>query len=458
MRSRTFREGSVGLLILLGLLLFGGLIFWLRGLGIGQRSYKFMVQFANANGMREGAVVRYRGFEVGRIIAIQPDSNGVSVEIEISSPNLRMPKDIIIEANQSGLIGETTIDIRPKEDVELSSEAKSLSPSSDNCNPNLLVCGEDQLQGYVGVSFESLLRSTDRFSKLYTNPVFFQNINATAQNAGIAAAEIAALSKELALLSSTVRKELKGFSEVATSVTNATNQTSVQIVKTSEKYGEVATELSQLASNVNSLISENQGNLVNTLNSISDTSDKLRILLVGLEPTLDQVNSTLTSNNTEQLVQNLETLTANAAEASGNLREISSTLNNPTNLVVLQQTLDSARVTFENAQKITSDLDELTGNPTFRNNLLNLVNGLSSLVSSTEQLEEQIETAQVLETINTANTAKDKSKSNNNEVKDQEQNTILELAPTVPNSQSNPSGSPIAKKSIDLLPKSEIGN
>jgi len=43
------------------------------------------------------------------------------------------------------------------------------------------------------------------------------------------------------------------------------------------------------------------------------------------------------------------------------LRDVSNALNNPTNLLVLQQTLDSARVTFQNTQKITSDLDELTG-------------------------------------------------------------------------------------------------
>jgi len=48
---------------------------------------------------------------------------------------------------------------------------------------------------------------------------------------------------------------------------------------------------------------------------------------------------------------------------SANLRDISNALNSPTNLLVLQQTLDSARVTFQNAQKITSDLDELTGDP-----------------------------------------------------------------------------------------------
>jgi len=44
-------------------------------------------------------------------------------------------------------------------------------------------------------------------------------------------------------------------------------------------------------------------------------------------------------------------------------------------------------VTFANAQKISSDLDELTGDPKFRSNIRNLVNGLSGLVSSGSMLE-----------------------------------------------------------------------
>ena len=87
------------------------------------------------------------------------------------------------------------------------------------------------------------------------------------------------------------------------------------------------------------------------------------------------------------LVENLQTLSANAAEASGNLRNLTSAVGSTENVMLLQQTLDSARSTFQNAQKITADLDELTGDPAFRENLRNLVNNLSGLVASTQQLQ-----------------------------------------------------------------------
>jgi phospholipid/cholesterol/gamma-HCH transport system substrate-binding protein len=64
---------------------------------------------------------------------------------------------------------------------------------------------------------------------------------------------------------------------------------------------------------------------------------------------------------------------------------------------LIQQTLDSARSTFQNVQKITSDLDDLTGDPEFRENIRRLVNGLSGLVSSTQELQDRVETAETLE-------------------------------------------------------------
>jgi phospholipid/cholesterol/gamma-HCH transport system substrate-binding protein len=140
------------------------------------------------------------------------------------------------------------------------------------------------------------------------------------------------------------------------------------------------------------LIAENRDTLTHTLNSISETSDRLNTLV-------RQFDNTVAGVDTEQLVQNLETLTANAADASASFKEISSAFGEPSSLVTLQQTLDSARATFANTQKITADLEEFTGDPTFRNNVRRLVDGLSSLVSSTEQLEQQIQTAQALQSV-----------------------------------------------------------
>jgi phospholipid/cholesterol/gamma-HCH transport system substrate-binding protein len=91
-----------------------------------------------------------------------------------------------------------------------------------------------------------------------------------------------------------------------------------------------------------------------------------------------------------KLLDNLENLAENGAKASENLKTLTSTVNNPVMLLGLAQTLDSARVTFQNTQKITTDLEQVTGDPKLRQNLIKLINGLGKLVSSTESLDQQL--------------------------------------------------------------------
>ncbi len=149
--------------------------------------------------------------------------------------------------------------------------------------------------------------------------------------------------------------------------------------------------------NLNNLVNQNQGQISATLLSIQTTSGRIQALTQGLDTSVVQLNTGLSTVNTEELAKNIQLVVTNANETTRNLREISENLNNPSILLTVQQTLDSARATFENAQKITADVEQLTGDPTFRNNLRRLVDGLGNLVSSTENLEQQIHANKVLQ-------------------------------------------------------------
>lgn len=76
---------------------------------------------------------------------------------------------------------------------------------------------------------------------------------------------------------------------------------------------------------------------------------------------------------------------------TANLRDFSANLDDPQNTLLLEKTLNSARSAFENIRKITSDVDELTGNPQFRKDMERLIRGLSNLTSSTQLLQQQVE-------------------------------------------------------------------
>ncbi|NER79101.1 MAG: MCE family protein [Leptolyngbya sp. SIO1D8] len=385
MRARAIREGSVGLLILIGVGLFGGLVLWLRGLNPGSRNYNFAILFENTSGMQLGTAVRYRGVPVGRVVRIQPSSNEVEVHVEVTQADLRIPREARIEANQSGLIGETTIDITP--DAPLTDTEQTINPTSQDCDAGPVICEGDLLDGKVGVSYESLLRSTETLANTLADPALVNSLKTSLENAAVFTEEATALVGELTKLTLTAQEEITPLS---TSIQEATESTAA-----------AAQQIQLTAADARSLLEANQFNLTQTLDNITRGSDRLVAIADVLATQLED----------PQFLTELRTLSTNAAEASINLRNIAAdlsavtgSLNQPENLLLIQQTLESARDVFQSAQKILSDVDELTGDPAIRNNIRDLINGLSDLVSSTQILEQQVELAGALAPLSTLST------------------------------------------------------
>ncbi len=360
MNTRALRrEGTLGLLILLGIGLFSGLILWLRGFQPGGGSFRFIIAFDSANGLRRGAAVRYRGVNVGRVADVEPGPNGVNIVVEITRRDLLIPRKSQIISNQSGLVSETAIDITPLGKIADGTPG----PTDPACNVEAIICQNTTLVGETGASFEELLRVYGQLAETLNSERVLQNLSVTTQNIGEAASSVSQLSKNLASLSLTAEKRLSNVATAADSI------------------GRAADKLGGTAGEVNTLLNTNRASIARTLDSLSQTSADVRVVVASLRP--------LAENG--QFVRNLEELSANAAAAAISIRSLSSEASNPATLTALRDTLESARTTFQNAQKITADLDELTGDPQFRTNLRQLVNGLSSLVSTTNELERQLQ-------------------------------------------------------------------
>jgi phospholipid/cholesterol/gamma-HCH transport system substrate-binding protein len=371
MRSRTLREGSAGLLILLGVAVLGGLIFWLKGFSAGRRSYQVTVQFPSADGLQVGSSVHYRGVSAGKVTALRVSANFAEVDLKISPTSIVIPKNAVIQTSQSGLVGETFVDILPN--VDLSQAAASSDPLSANCDNAQVVCNGAYLKGTPGVTLTELTNSSIRFLNLFSDPAFVAEVRSLTRNSSNAAAGVAGLTKEVTGLAKSVRQELGGLSQ-------ATSNSAASIGRAANQFGLTAVQ-------VNQLLTQNRTTITGTLDSIGRISQQIEGLVSELAPT---------ANERGTLVQNLETLSNNAAQASNNLRNLTEAVGSSENILMLQQTLDSARATFQNAQKITSDLDDLTGDPSFRQNVRNLVNSLNHLVSSTQQLQQQTAIASAL--------------------------------------------------------------
>jgi phospholipid/cholesterol/gamma-HCH transport system substrate-binding protein len=410
MQSRAVREGSVGLMLIAGLGVFGAIFLWLKGLTPGNQTYSVIAQFAQAPGIQPGGVVRYRGIRVGKIAKIEPGVNGVAVTMQMDDPNLIIPKDVAVEISQTGLIGEPVVEITPRTNVaiNMSSIAKALDTK---CDQNIILCNNAKVDGQIGASFNELLRRATKLVELYNNPEVVKNINTTLIKAGNAAEDVSRLSKsfdklskEFSSLPKTVEIGLNNISSKANVLTVSLDRTSNKIGNTADKFNTTAEQLNataveykKLAISVNGLVSENRKTFSSSLTNFDKLSIDLRKTVNELNPSITKLNSTLSKVNSDKLAKDLEATLSNANQTSANLKTLTANLNDPKTLLMLQQTLDSARTTFQNTQKITADIDDLTGNPEFRSNLRNLVNGLGKLVSSAEQLEQQAKLAQSIE-------------------------------------------------------------
>ena len=399
--SRSVIQSAVGLMILASLGLLGVLILWLGNFKFGNRSYKATIIFPNTGGMNPGTKVSYRGVKVGSVLSVTPQADGVATQIEIFPATLIIPRDSAIEANQSGLVGETSIDIIPLSSKGL--DKVKAGPLDSNCDPKLIICNGSRLQGGEKLDVNSLIRSMLKISKILEDPAFTANIKDITKKTTLTLEKISILSEDVSGIIEDAKKAktIEHLNTTLTSVSQAMNDLAslqkettgfFEELKVNNTVGNLNSTLQSVdaaADKLQGFMAVNQQNIGHTLVSIGKTSDQLRFTLGRLDPLIDEVDQT-------QLVKNLKTMSENAVQITNNLKDLSVNLKDPNTILMLQQILDSARSSFENIQKITSDVDELTGNPKFRDDLLRLIQGLSNLLSSTQELHKQIEYAQLL--------------------------------------------------------------
>lgn len=373
------REGSVGLLVLFGLGLVTGLIFWIRGFNLGGRAYTLDVELVDALGLSVGSPVKFRGVKVGHIIQMRPQTQKVIVEVEITSSKVLIPRQSNVETSQSGFVGQAALEFRPTDLQVSDANLDELSPFEPNCDPRLIVCQGDRLKGASGNNLEELIRATMQIATQLGGT----DLKATLNNLSQAAVDVSQLSKD-------TKVALKDVSRAARSVNqlslDARQQLQTFTVAT-RSVTAAAQQVNQLGNEVNTLVRVNRGTLVTSLQNLQAASQELKVAVNGLSPVISRIHKS-------QLIENLEQLAANGAQASENLKTLTTAINNPATLVELTQTLDAARVTFQNTQKITSDLEQITGNAEFRQNLIRLINGLSKLISSSQDLQQQVQVAQ----------------------------------------------------------------
>ena len=357
MQRKTLRDGALGLFIIGGVVALAGSLLWLRGLQLNSSKFTFTIKIPDASGLNSGSVVRFRGVEVGRVISLTTQTEGVNVLVSIENAKLLIPKRSVAETNQSGFLGNTNIDIFPPKD-KLAIDP-NLNPLAKDCDGELIVCQGGEVIGSQGVSFVALLKDSSATLRKINSANLVDNLSDTLTATKATARSIQKLTDSANRVVGNFEGQIVKFGNTADAISGA------------------ATKVGNVANSAQDLIEVNREKLAQTLDGIAVTSKEAQALLASAKPLLSD----------GKLIANLQNLSENAAETSINLRKVSGELNDPTTIASLRETLDSARATFVNAKKITADLDELTGDPKLRSNIRNLINGLGGLLSTAPNLD-----------------------------------------------------------------------
>ncbi|MFN4279682.1 MlaD family protein [Thermosynechococcus sp.] len=360
MQSRRVQESLVGLVILAGLATLGVGLLWLRGNLAGANSYTLEVELDTAPGLAVGTQVRYRGVQVGRVTAIGFDANGVRVSVRVN--NVLIPRGAVPEIRQSGFIGQAFLDFTPKERVpEIPEGVTAFAPK---CQPELIYCNGDRVTGVRTAGLEDLVRAATRFTTTLEESGIINNANTlilgatrTVNRADQSLTKVTTALDSFNALSRDARAELRNFSTASQAVTRAANQ-------------------------ISELVEVNRNTINSALHNIDGAARDLRTTLNALRPLTKQLEQ-------GELLANLDRLIKNGAEAAANLNKVSGTLSSPIIMLSIAQTLDAARATFINAQKLTNDLLKLTSDESFQSDLRRLIKILSRLLASSQDLEQQ---------------------------------------------------------------------
>ncbi|OVA16499.1 Mammalian cell entry-related [Macleaya cordata] len=153
---KSIWEGGVGLFMVSGAVLLALSLVWLKGFQLRSRmrKYQAVLEFSQACGICMGTPVRIRGVTVGNVIRLNPSLKSIEAVIEVEDDKIFIPRNSLIEVNQSGLLMETLIDITPRDPLPM----PSVGPLDSECaKEGLIVCDREKIRGQQGVSLDALV-------------------------------------------------------------------------------------------------------------------------------------------------------------------------------------------------------------------------------------------------------------------------------------------------------------
>ena len=114
-----------------------------------------------------------RGVNIGYIQSLKINPNSVLVSVYITSSDILIPKNSIIETNQTSLFNNTIIDIIPLEQKSIQ-HWKKINVFHQDCYQSKVLCNHQYIVGERGLNYDDLIRATTRIAQRFDDPRLFR--------------------------------------------------------------------------------------------------------------------------------------------------------------------------------------------------------------------------------------------------------------------------------------------
>lgn len=169
------------------------------------KSYKAFIEFDSAYGVQKGTSIRLRGLPIGTVTGISQSSDSILTSIEISSSKTVIPRESLIETNQTGLLNDTIIDIIPLKKLGTVYLSSKNGPLSKACDNSQIICHLSYLKGDRGLNYDDLIRATTRISQRFDDPKLFYSLYYLLGNMIKLSSSFADFTEEMAYISRSVK-------------------------------------------------------------------------------------------------------------------------------------------------------------------------------------------------------------------------------------------------------------
>ncbi|MDR3211829.1 MAG: MlaD family protein [Planctomycetota bacterium] len=391
-------EMTIGFTVVAALVILMVMLFvWGNNSSFLDKHYWAVVEMNNVSGLREGAPVKIGGFQIGKVSAIELDSNSRNIVISLSiDDNRRIPRDSMAKIGTSGLVGDSFLDIIPghSEDNLKRAASKDAAERIQSAPPAEL--SDLMLQANtLGTKLNSIL---DSLNKLLGNGDFLDNINQIANNL----AATSAGAKNIALRSTAIADNIERTSENVVALTSLIHE---RILSISENVLALSSLIHERVLSISGNLGTTSENLAAVSGTIQDRidgiTDNVNHLIDRIGEIATTAGTTVTNINggVDDIRQGISRTLANPeftgaiTSSAHNIAELTGSLNQ--HKPELEKIIDNLAALSDNLRISSKQLDAIIANVE-PEQVATGFNALTGTLASISELVEKIRNDPVL--------------------------------------------------------------